>query len=153
MTRFRRISRSRNLTIAGLLLVTLCLMQACADQVPTVDSDSGPQASEPIEPPSQSSGPAEQPSTDVQADVCVRDGGCQATGIHCCSANRLFAPFDCGDLSNNPNPFSGYVCGTCIPANFCQPTGDHCCSARHAFVGSGCGGTVKGKQYSGYKCL
>jgi hypothetical protein len=131
---------------AGLLFVVLCAVPACVNDIGTVDSKHGPPSSEPAEQQSPSSELAEQQSSDVEAAACIRDGACQPTGAHCCSANHLFSPFDCAGSS-------GYVCGTCIPSFSCQPTGDHCCSATHFFNPGLCGSTINGKQYSGYQCL
>ena len=135
--------------LQGLVFVVLCMVPACVDDIRTVGSNNNPQSSESTEQQSQPSKSTDQSLNGGVSSVCGIDNFCQKTGVHCCTANRLFAPADCsGDFGS-----SGYVCGTCIPAQFCQPTGDHCCSGRHVFNPTSCGGTVDGKQYSGYECL
>jgi hypothetical protein len=143
MTKSRTVEK-----FCGLLFVTLCMLPACVADGPPSGPKSDPTSSELAEPPSPSSDTADPQSSDVAAAACNADGACQATGEHCCSTNRLFAPLTCGLAGE-----SGYICGTCIPSGSCQPTGDHCCSANHTFVGDVCGGTPDGKQYSGYVCL
>lgn len=138
MSQSRRIFRFRNAGILSLLLMTLCLISACTDDVRTAGQDGVPQSTEPVE----------QQTSDAVIAAGIPDGSCQPTGQHCRSGNHLFAPLNCGGGGS----FSGYVCGTCIPSGFCQPTGDHCCSTRHSF-GADCFGVIDGKQYSGYGCL